>query len=82
MKGGSIMSERKHRTKEEIIAEIDLKIAHHTKCIKSLEEKKHNILNPKPRKKKLSQKMIVEAIKSSGMSIEEIAESLGIKIEE
>ena len=75
------MSERKHRSKEEIIADLDSKIEYHKKCIEALEAKKHATLNPTPRKKRMSQKALVEAIKASGISMEEIAKKLGVTFE-
>ena len=35
-----------NRTKEQIIAEFDSKIAYHEKCIESLKVKKEEVLNP------------------------------------
>lgn len=76
------MAERKTRSKEERIAEIDKKIAHHKECIKALEVKKEAILNPKPRTRvSKSFNTLIKKAKESGLTNEQIAEKLGIKFE-
>lgn len=52
--------------------------------IKILEKQKSDILNPKPRKKTKKQKMkeLFDLMSKSGSSPEELAEKLGIDIEE
>lgn len=64
------------RTKDEIVASIDSKIAYHQDCIKKLEEKKSKILTPKTDARK-----IAKLIKESGLTMDEVAEKLGVKIE-
>ena len=76
------MSERKTRTKEERIAEIDNKILHHKKCIEALEAKKTTILNPKPRPgRHKGINAVIAKAKESGLTPEQIAEKLGITLE-
>lgn len=65
------------KTKEEIIIEIDQKIAYHQGCIKTLEDKKKKLLSPKPDARK-----IARLIKESGLTLEEIADRLGVRIDE
>ncbi len=75
------MSERKVRTSGERIAEIDKKIVYHKDCISKLEKKKKAILEPKKRERKItSMNGLVNKAKKSGMTLEEMAEKLGIKI--
>ena len=73
---------RTRRTKEEIVFEIEKKIQYHKECIVALEQKKERTLNPKTRKKSLTMKKILDFAKSEGMSIEDIAEKVGFKLEE
>ncbi len=70
------------RLAEERVPEIDSKIAAHKDAIKKLEEKKQAILNPKPRLSKAQKvKLVIDKAKNSGMSVEEIAEKLGVTFE-
>lgn len=72
---------RKRRTPDEIVAEIDRKIKSHQDAIKSLETKKESVLAQKKRAATADQmKAIINAANSAGMSIEEIAEKLGVAI--
>ena len=67
------MSEKKtrnRRTKEEVIASIDNKIAYHKDCIAKLEEQKQAKLNPAPRQKKTTMKDISALINAKGISTE------------
>ena len=65
------------RPAEERIAEI----AGHKEAIKKLEAKKHTILNPKPRASKAAGlKALISKAKEAGMTNEEIAEKLGISL--
>ena len=73
------METRARRTKEEMIADIDKKIAFHKAHIEQLEAKKSSILNPKPRKNAVI-KTIISKATESGMSEQEIAEKLGIEL--
>lgn len=84
------MANRK-RTKEERITEIDnkikfceSKITAYQEQIKTLNEKKENILNPKPRTRKTKPTFnsIAKIAKENGMSIDEFANKLGITIPE
>lgn len=69
------------RPAEERIAEIDKKIAGHKEAIKKLEAKKHTILNPKQRASKAAGlKALISKAKEAGMTNEEIAEKLGISL--
>lgn len=74
-------NKRIRRSKEEIVAEIDAKIAYHKERISSLEEKKERTLNPKTRKKALTIKKVIDFVKAEGMSPEELARKLGLEIE-
>lgn len=77
------MAERKMKTKEERLAEIDEKIKHHQKCIDNLTKQKESILNPKPRNRRdRLVSSIVAMAKEHGMTDEEIAERLGVKLGE
>lgn len=69
------------RSQEERIADIDAKIEKHKNDIKTLEEKKKAILNPKPRKKKATAKTVVDLAKKAGMKPEEMLEKLGLSAE-
>ena len=70
---------RIRRSAEARVAEIDEKIAAHKDAIKKLEQRKNEILNPKPRLSKSQKvKIVIDKAKDSGMSVEEIAEKLGI----
>lgn len=76
-------TKRAIRPKEERIAIIDQSIEFHKKAIEKLEQKKQNILNPKSRTStKTQMKTLLNKIQESGMTIEEIAEKLGVKTEE
>lgn len=79
---------RVSRTKEERIADIDSQIAAYQKRIKecyakieALEEKKERINNPTPRHRKNSMGNFVQKIKASGLTVEEMAEKLGLDLE-
>lgn len=77
------------RSAEERVAEIDSKIAickatiaKQEEKIVALEAKKQSILNPVPRVSKAGQlKELLNKVKESGMTNEEIAAKLGITIE-
>ena len=72
---------RTRRSKEELLSEIDKKIASYKERITKLEEKKQRMINPPSRKKIVSSKKIIEAAKANGLSIEEIAAKLNVNIE-
>lgn len=73
---------RIRRSAEARVAEIDEKISAHKDAIKKLEQRKNEILNPKPRLSKAKKvKIVIDKAKDSGMSVEEIAEKLGVKFE-
>lgn len=75
------MAERKTRTKEERLEEIEKKIDGHKKAIATLEAKKEAILNPKPRTRKVkSVGAIIAKAKEAGLTPEEIAKKLGVEI--
>lgn len=70
------------RSPEERAAEIDTKIAAHKDTIRKLEQKKAEILNPKPRLTKAEKiKLILDKAKGSGLTVDEIAERLGVSFE-
>ena len=72
---------RKRRTPDEIVAEIDRKIKSHHDAIKNLEAKKESVLAQKKRAATADQmKAIINAANNAGMSMEEIAEKLGVAI--
>ena len=68
-----------NRTKEQIVAEFDSKIAYHEKCIESLKTKKEEFLNP-PVTPKQQLKAIFAKAEEQGLSPEDIAKKLGIAI--
>lgn len=73
---------RIRRSPEARVAEIDNKIAAHKEAIKKLEQRKTEILNPKQHLTKAQKvKMVIDKAKKSGMSVEEIAEKLGVTFE-
>lgn len=67
------MAERRIRSKEEKIAELDRKIAFHKEKIALLEAKKKELMAPK-----LSAREIIAAAKKRGMTTEDIMKKLGI----
>ena len=67
-------AKRNFRSAEERIAEIDRKIAFHSKSIEQLETRKSKI--NAPRKRKMSYAKVFAEIKASGKSPEQIAEFL------
>jgi len=70
---------RTKRTKEEMVADVEKKIEGHKAAIAKLEQRKHDILNPKPRiSKQAAMKQVLEKAKKAGMTPEEIAEKLGL----
>lgn len=73
---------RIRRSAEARVAEIDNKIAAHKEAIKKLEQRKTEILNPKHRLTKAQKvKIVIDKAKKSGMSVDEIAEKLGVTFE-
>ena len=70
--------------KESVVAEYDAKITAIQDRIKSLEEKKAEILAPKPPRKTKKQKIqqIVNLAMKNGMSVEEIAGQLHVEVED
>lgn len=72
---------RTRRSKEELITEVDKKLAYYKERIAKLEEKKERLLNPPARKKTLTSKKIIDAAKANGLTIEEIASKLNVDIE-
>ncbi len=67
-------AKRNFRSAEERIAEIDRKIAFHSKSIEQLENRKARI--NAPRRRKLSYAKVFAELKASGKTPEEIAEFL------
>lgn len=61
------------RPVEERVAEVDAKINAHKEAIQKLEQKKANILNPKPRTSKAAKtKLLIAKAKEAGLTEEEI----------
>lgn len=77
------VKKRIRRSPEEIAAEIDDKIAAHKDAIKKLEQRKAEVLAPKKPRMTKAQKMklVIDKAKESGMSVDEIAEKLGVTFE-
>lgn len=77
------VKKRVRRSPEELAAEIDAKIAAHKETIKKLEQRKAEVLAPKKPRMTKAQKMKVlfDKAKESGMSVDEIAEKLGVSFE-
>ena len=77
------MSEKRTRkpnkTKEQIIAELEGKIAYHQNCIDNLKVKIEEVKNPKASPKKQIKAIFAKA-EEQGLSPEEIAEKLGITL--
>lgn len=67
-------AKRNFRSAEERIAEIDRKIAFHTRAIEKLEARKVKV--SAPRRRRLSYAKVFAEIKASGKTPEEIAELL------
>lgn len=67
-------AKRNFRSAEDRIAEIDRKIAFHSKSIEQLESRKAKI--NAPRKRRMSYAKVFAEIKASGKTPEEIAEFL------
>ena len=67
------MAERRVRTKEERIAELDKKIQYHKDKIAILEEKKNALITPK-----MSPTQIIKAAQEKGWTTEQIMKKLGI----
>lgn len=72
---------RTNRTKEERIAEIDRRIEKHKSDIASLEAKKNAILNPKPRKARMTTKTVIDIAKKAGLTPEEMLKKLDLKLD-
>lgn len=61
------------RPVEERVAEIDAKINAHKEAIQKLEQKKANILNPKPRASKAAKtKVLIAKAREAGLTDDEI----------
>lgn len=78
------MAERKKREKvepQEALEKIEKLIEHHKKCIANLEKKKTAILNRKANPN-AQMKKVMGKVKDLGLSAEEIAEKLGITLDE
>lgn len=65
---------RQVRSVEERVAALDEKISKKKAEIEALEQKKHRLLHP------VSAKAIIEQAKQAGMSLEDIANKLGVDI--
>jgi len=74
-------TKRIRRSKEERIDIIEKKILTHKANIEVLEAQKQSILNPSPRRKSTTIKNIITTEKQNGMTEQEIAEKLGIKLD-
>ncbi|MPM00601.1 hypothetical protein SDC9_46828 [bioreactor metagenome] len=71
---------RTSRSKDVRIAEIDVKIEKYKTLIEQLESKKSSIINPAPRTRKPGVNAIIKQAKELGMTADEIAKKLGIKV--
>jgi len=61
------------RPAQELIAEIDGKIAYHNECIKKLQVRKDALSQPrKTRTRKTSMRKAIEAVKESGLAPDEV----------
>lgn len=69
------------RTVEERVEEIMNKISKKHTEIEVLEAKRQELIAPKPKKKALTMKAVIAKAKEDGMTPEEIAKKLGVKIE-
>ena len=67
------MAERRVRTKEERIADLDKKIQYHLDKIAVLEEKKSALVTPK-----MTPTQIIKAAQDKGWTTEQIIKKLGI----
>jgi hypothetical protein len=74
--------QRKRRTKEDRIAELEAKIEAHKKNILTLEARKKSILSPKPRKAPLSMNSVLKKAKEKGFTAKEIAKKLELNIDD
>ena len=72
---------RVRRSKEEIVATIDSKIAAHKASIEMLEAKKSIVLSPKTKHRKATLKNLLSIAKEQGLSEEDIANKLGIALD-
>lgn len=69
------------RSVEERVADIDSAIKFHEEKIKALQAKKEKILHPPQRKSKAAgMKALIAKAKEAGLTNEEIAEKLGINL--
>lgn len=68
-----------NRTKEDVIAELEAKIAYHQTCIDNLKIKIEEVKNPKPNPKKQIKAIFAKA-EEKGLTPEEIAKKLGIAL--
>ncbi len=66
------MAERRVRSIDERVAEVDAKIAKKREEIAALEEQKYKLLHP------VNMKTVIQKIKEAGITPEEIAEKLGL----
>jgi hypothetical protein len=71
--------QRKRRTTEERIAEIEKKIEAHKSNIATLEARKKAILSPKTRKAPLSMSAVMKKAKEKGYTAKDIAKKLDIE---
>ena len=71
---------RVKQSKEDKLAKIEQSIEFHKQAIEKLEKKREEILNPKT--SPLNMKTLLTKAKKSGMTVEEIAEKLGLQMED
>lgn len=67
-----VTKQRKRRTTEERVAEIDAKIAYHEAHLKTLQQKREDVLNPVRKARKASMKQVTDRLKESGLSPEQL----------
>ena len=77
------VKKRVRRSSEEIAAEIDVKIAAHKDAIKKLEVSRGlgDVYKRQRMTKAQKMKLVIDKAKESGMSVDEIAEKLGVTFE-
>ena len=69
------MAERK--TKDQLVAEVDKKIAYHDECIAKLKVRKEVLLAPPvPKARKTSMKAAIDTVKGSELSPDEIISAI------
>ena len=71
----------KRKDKVEVISEIERKIVYHKDRIAKLEMKKEEIQNPTTNEQRAYVNNVISQAKANGLTVEQIAEKLGINTE-